>query len=312
MYIGADFLIDKDLRLYLSEVNTGVPAGAQEFDFVYKAKYKKPSGVFQKIESLSKKCTGENFFDYINGLPFIDDLRALKIWMDGKGHLPKNPSKALRLEDKWIQYLILSQTYPMVPTEIFNDQTTTRYMESVSKKNPIVLKKRYGRGGKGFLLIQYSDELRKAKIKNDLYIVQPFLESSIGSYKLSIRAASFLGYFICMFASLSKKLTSNHGIRFFVTPGDDFKITKEHFEVKEIIQRSWEADIFYKRNIPDYLYHDVYEETIGLAELIIPERLYTDIQQISASISHYYKNLDFNALPKAYIEELTETQGNKS
>jgi len=73
MYIGADFLIDKDLRLYLSEVNTGVPAGAQEFDFVYEAKHKKPSGVFQKIESLSKKYTGKNFFDYINGLPFIDE-----------------------------------------------------------------------------------------------------------------------------------------------------------------------------------------------------------------------------------------------
>jgi valyl-tRNA synthetase len=116
-----------------------------------------------------------------------------------------------------------------------------------------------------------------------------------------------MGYFICMFASLSKKITSNHGIRFFVTPGNDFKITKEHFEVKEIVHKSWEADIFYKRNIPDYLYHDVYEETIGLAELIIPERLYADIQKISASISHYYENLDFNTLPKAYIEELTET-----
>ena len=308
MYIGADFLIDKDLKLYLSEVNTGLPAGAQEFDFVYKAKYKKSSGVFQKIEFLSKRYTGKNFFDYINGLSFIDDLRALKIWMDGKGHLPKNPSKALRLEDKWIQYLILSHMYPMVATEIFQTQKTIKDIESISEENPIVLKKRYGRGGKGFLLIKNSDELKKAKTKKNLYIVQPYLESSIGSYKLSIRAASFMGYFICMFASLSKKLTSNHGIRFFVTPGDNFKITNEYFEVKEIIQKSWEADIFYKRNIPDYLYHDVYEETIGLAELIIPERLYTDIQKISASISHYYKNLDFNTLPKSYIEELAENQ----
>jgi len=308
MYIGADFLIDKDLRLYLSEVNTGVPAGAQEFDFVYEAKHKKPSGVFQKIESLSKKYTGKNFFDYINGLPFIDDLRALKIWMDGKGYLPKNPSKALRLEDKWIQYLILSQTYTMVPTEIYKNQTTIKDGESISGENPIVLKKRYGRGGKGFLLIQNFDELKKAKIEKNLYVVQPYLESSIGSYKLSIRAASFMGYFICMFASLSNKLTSNHGIRFFVTPGNDFRITNEHFEVKEIVQKAWEADIFYKRNIPEYLYHDVYKETIALAELIMPERLYEDIQKISASISRYYQTLDFNTLPKAYIEEITENQ----
>ena len=162
------------------------------------------------------------------------------------------------------------------------------------------------------MLIKNSDELRKTKREKNLYIVQPYLESSIGSYKLSIRAASFMGYFICMFASLSQKLTSNHGIRLYVTPGNDFKITKEHFEIKEIVQKAWEADIFYKRNIPDYLYHDVYEESIGLAELIIPERLYADIQRISASISRYYKTLDFNTLPQAYIEEISENRGDRS
>lgn len=47
MYIGTDFLIDEGLNLYLSEVNTGLPAGAQEYDLVYKAKYGKSSGIFQ-------------------------------------------------------------------------------------------------------------------------------------------------------------------------------------------------------------------------------------------------------------------------
>ena len=304
MYIGADFLIDKDLRLFLSEVNTGVPAGAQEFDFVYKEKFKKSSGVFQKIESLSQRYTGKNFFGYINELPFIDDLRALKIWMDGKGPLPDSPSKALRLEDKWIQYQILSHTWPMAPTEIFKNQMTITDMKFIPREYPIVLKKRYGRGGRGFHLIQNTKELRKTKIEKNAYIVQPYIDSAIGQFRLSIRAAAFMGTFICMFASLSEKLTSNHGIRFFVTPGNGFKLTKENFEVKEIIHKSWEADIFYNRNIPDYLYHDVYEETIGLAELIIPERLYGDIQNIAASISNFYKNLDFNTLPRASIEEL--------
>jgi hypothetical protein len=304
MYIGADFLIDKNLGLFLSEVNTGVPAGTQEFDFIYKEKFKKSSGVFQKIESLSQRYSGKNFFDYINELPFIDDLRALKIWMDGKGPLPKNPSKALRLEDKWIQHQILSRTWPTVPTEIFKNQTTNTDMKSIPEEYPIVLKKRYGRGGKGFHLIQNAKELRAVKIEKNGYIIQPYVDSAIGPFRLSIRAAAFMGTFICMFASLSKKLTSNHGIRFFVRPGNGFKLTNENFEVKEIIHKSWEADIFYKRKIPDYLYHDVYEETIGLAELIIPQRLYKDIQKISASISHYYKNLDLNTLPRAYIEEI--------
>jgi len=301
MYIGADFLIDRDLELYLSEVNTGVPAGAQEYDFVYQVKYGEPSGVFQKIESLSKRYTGKNFSEYILGLPYMDDLRALKIWMDGKGSLPEKPDKALRLEDKWVQYIILSDSYQMVPTELFRQRKSKDVVESLLKKIPIVFKKRFGRGGRGLLLIKDLDELEKVNLIENMYIIQPYLESHIGSYKLSIRAASFMGHFICMFASLNQKLTSNHGIRFFVLPGDGFRITNENFNVREIVHKSWEADIFYKGHIPDYLYHDVYEETIAEAELIIPERLYRDIQRISASISHLYKDIDFNTLPKSYL-----------
>lgn len=70
---------------------------------------------------------------------------------------------------------------------------------------------------------------------------------------------------------------------------------------REIIQKSWEADIFYQGNIPDYLYHDVYEEKIADAELIIPERLHREIQRISTSISNTYEDLDFNTLPKSYF-----------
>ena len=295
MYIGADFLIDKNLNLYLSEVNTGVPAGAQEYDFVYRAQYGRPSSVFQKIESISQKHSGKKFFDYINGLPFMDDLRALKIWMDGKGPLPKNPSKALRLEDKWVQYLVLSKSYPMIPTEVFQDKRT---------RTPFVLKKRYGRGGKGLTLINSPEDLNEWKIMENFYIVQPYLDSSLGPFKMSVRAASFMGQFICMFASLSRKLTSNHGIRFYVMPGDSLRLTEKNFTVREIVQKCWEADIFYKGDIPDYLYHDVYEETIAEAGLIIPERLYTDIQRISASISDFYKDIDFHTLPKSFIEEV--------
>lgn len=301
MYIGADLLIDRDLNLYLSEVNIGVPAGAQEYDFVYRVKYGKPSGVFQKIDSLSKKYTGMNFTEYIRGLPYLDDLRALKIWMDGRGPLPEKPDKALRLEDKWIQYLILSDSFPMVRTVLFQHRKSKNILESWLKDSPIVIKKRFGRGGRGLLLIKDLDELEETNLIENRCIIQPYLESRLGSYTLSVRAASFMGHFICMFASLNQKLTSNHGVRFFISPGVDFKITDEDFNVREVVQKSWEADIFYQGQIPDYLYHDVYEETIAEAELIIPERLYRDIQRISASISQLYKNIDFNKLPMSFL-----------
>ncbi len=301
MYIGADFLVDRDSRLYLSEVNTGIPAGAQEYDFVYRMKFGKPSGVFQRIESLAQRYFGKTFREYMQGLPFMDDLRLLKIWMDGKGPFPERPDKALRLEDKWIQYLILSKSYPMIPTEIFLPEKEKRVMELLSRKIPVVFKKRYGRGGKGFVLIKGREEFRRAGLSENAFIMQPYVESSIGSYKLSIRAASFMGHFLCMFASLSQKLTSNHGIRFFIAPGDDLKITKIDFKIEKIVQKSWEADIFYKGSIPEYLYGDVYEEWIAQAEIVIPEHLYQDIQRISASISKLYRDMDFDSLPESYL-----------
>jgi len=301
MYIGADFLIDKELRLYLCEVNTGIPAGAQEYDFVFRAKFGKPSFVFQRIDSLAQRFFRKSFCEYMQGLAFLDDLRALKIWMDGKGPFPEEPNKALRLEDKWVQFLILSENYPMIPTEIFLPGKEKKIIKLLSGGNPVVFKRRYGRGGKSFVLIRDPEELRRASLVDNEYIMQPYVKSSIGSYALSIRAASFMGHFICMFGSLSPKSTSNHGIRFFISPGDGLKIATEDFKIKKIVQKSWEADIFYKGDIPDYLYHDVYEERIAKADLIIPERLYGDIQRISASVSELYRDMDFDSLPESYL-----------
>ncbi len=301
MYIGADFLIDKDLRLYLSEVNTGIPAGAQEYDFVFRTKFEKPSGVFQRIESLAQRYFRRSFSEYMQGLPFMDDLRALKIWMDGRGPFPERPNKALRLEDKWVQYLILSKSYQVIPSEIFFAQKEKKVIRILSRGVPVVFKKRYARGGKGFVLIKDPEEFRGANLAEYEYIMQPYLESSIDSYKLSVRAASFMGHFICMFGSLSRERTSNHGIRFFVLPGEGLKITKKDFKIKKIVQKSWEADIFYKGDIPDYLYRDVYEERIANADLIIPERLYGDIRKISAAVSELYRDMDFDFLPESYL-----------
>ena len=45
MYLGIDFLIDKNLNLYLSEVNTGLPGGAQEYNYAFVVIYGKLSGV---------------------------------------------------------------------------------------------------------------------------------------------------------------------------------------------------------------------------------------------------------------------------
>jgi len=302
MYIGTDFLIEGGSKLFLSEINTGVPAGATEFDLVYRQKYGKPSGVFGSIEGLAKKIHGKSFKQYIQDLPYIDDLSRLKIWMDGKGAIPKNPHKALILEDKWIQYKLFSEDYPMIPSQIFNVEDTGKYENLFLDGGRVVLKRRYGRGGKGFLEIDSPALLRTLRLEKDLYLIQPYVKSRIDSYSFSLRAAAFEGRFICTFASLSSRCTSNHGIRFFVEPRDGLYLTNSRFKVSEVIQKAWEADIFFKGNVPDYLYQDVYVEKIADASLVIPERLFNDIKRISASLSGHLDALDLDKLPRSCLE----------
>lgn len=305
MYIGVDFLIDPGLNLYLSEVNTGVPGGAQEYDLIHRVKYSQPSGIFDKINTLSRESFGKDFYDYTNSLPYIDDLRTLKIWMDGKGPLPENPAPALRLEDKWVQHLLLSDEYPLIPTKIYVRDSVKDFQNLSKQGNPIALKKRLGRGGKGFMLIKDISELRALDLEDSLYLIQPYVESQIGVHKLSLRAAAFVGEFLCMFANLSPRLTSNHGFRFYVSPGEYLRVSDEKFKTRRMVQKAWEADVFFKGDIPDYLYDNVTIEDIAEAELIIPHSIYETIKQTASSISRLYMGLDYEALPKSYIEEGT-------
>lgn len=303
MYIGVDFLIDAHLNLYLSEVNTGVPGGAQEYDLIHRLKFNQPSGIFDRINTLSQDNFGKDFYDYTNSLPYIDDLRALKIWMDGQGPLPENPAPALRLEDKWVQYLLLSDAYPLIPTMIYDREFMKAPQDLSGGGNPMVLKRRLGRGGKGFTLIKDVSELIALDLEEGLYLIQPYVESQIGALKLSVRAAAFAGEFLCMFANLSPRKTSNHGFRFYVSPGGGLKLSDENFKTRRTAQKAWEADIFFNGDIPDYLYENISIEDIAEAELIIPQSICETIKQMASSLSRLYMRLDFEALPKSCIEE---------
>jgi len=302
MYIGVDFLIDENLTLFLSEINTGVPGGASEYDLIHRVKHGQPSGIFDRINSLSRTNFGKDFHDYINSLPGMDDLRDLKIWMDGKGSPPRNPAPALRLEDKWIQYFLLYQDYPMIPTQIYDRENLENFQNLFRQGKPFVLKKRLGRGGKGFRLIENISELRNLDLERGFYLIQPYVKSQIGTYKLSLRGTAFVGEFLCMFANLAPRLTSNHGFRFDISPGDALHLSDEDFKTRRIVQKAWEADIFFKGNIPDYLYDNVYIEDIAEAELTIPKSIYETVKKMASSISRLYMDLDFNSLPKSYIE----------
>ena len=307
MYLGIDFLIDNNLNLYLSEVNIGLPGGAQEYDYAFGVNYGKPSGVFKYIENLCVKKYKKSFHEYLRGLAYFNDLRELKIWMDGQGKLPSNFPSILRLEDKWVQYMVLSPSYPVIETQILNNEFVLN-KRLVGLSGEFAVKKRFGRGGKGFLKISSLNDLENHNLTNDdSYIIQPYIDSNINTgnevFNFSVRALAFSGNFICMYANLSRKLTSNHGIIFYVKPGSCLGINTVNFKTVKFSQKAWEADLFYEGAIPEYLYHNLYEEEVAKAELFLPERTFRMIKEISASISSYYERLDYDKLPESFIEK---------
>jgi hypothetical protein len=303
MYIGLDFLIDDGLNLYLSEVNTGVPAGAFEYNLLYLEKFKRPSGVFERIEELARKNFSCSFREHIRRLPYLSDLSRLKIWMDEMGPAPSVLPKELRLEDKWIQYNLLSSKYKMAPTIIYDPKKIGSFRNRHSQKGRLVIKKRIGRGGKGFRILKDRQKPANLLLPEKFYIIQPYIKSSLAGYRLSVRATAFCGCFICMFSSLSKRLTSNHGYRFYITAGSRPKISRKDFNIKKVVEKAWEADIFFGDRIPDYLYHDVFTEEISDAEVVIPQNIINKIKEISSSVSRLYQRLDFDRLPECVLEE---------
>lgn len=296
MYIGIDFLIDKGRDLYLSEINTGVPAGAFEYDLVHSQQFGRPSGVFDRIEEISKENFSLPFKKYIKSLPFIEDLKALKIWMDGRGGFPVDPAPELRLEDKWVQYGLLSPSAAMLPTAIYGIDNKSFIAKYYPEYTKFVLKRRLGRNGRGFKVISREEAEGDTVKPEGSYIIQPWIDSSIKGFALSIRAAAFCGHFICMFASLSPGKVSNHGYRFYIEPGEYLGLSNQAFKLEEVVKRSWEAEILFGDDLPEYLKKNVMLETISDGRLSIPRDIYEKIKKVSSLVNNIIMETDLERL----------------
>lgn len=303
MYLGIDFLITPELKLYLLEVNVGLPGGANEYHLTHLVHFGKPSDVFNRIEWISRKVYGRTFKDYIHSLPFIEGLKPLKIWMDGMGPFPETIHPGLRLEDKWIQYQLIKSIGPMPETMVFDPEDFVGPDRFIERKRKVVLKRRLGRGGKDLRIISHPSDLWKLELASRHYLLQEYVESRVNGYTFSIRSVAFGGEFICMFANLSTRLTSNHGILTFISYGKPFGLRDKKFETQRFNQRSWEAGIWFGENEPPYLKHNLYEEEVAKTTLFIPEPFIRTIKEISIKIERLYDQLDFSTLPKACFEE---------
>jgi len=302
MYLGIDFLIDPKLRAYVIEVNVGLPGGAQEYDLTHRVRYGVPSHIFDRIEAISQRVYGKPFQDYLNGLPFIQSLKPFKIWIDGQGPFPKTFHPGLRLEDKWVQYEILKSLVPMPETMVFDPKDAGNGERFLREKGRLVLKRRLGRGGRGFRILDNPELLRHTELATGDYLLQECIDSRVDGYTFSIRSVAFGGEFVCMYANLAHRSFSNHGFLTFVSGGGSLGLEERTFVTKSFNERSWEAKIWFGFDEPDYLRHNLYEDEVAQTALRLPEHLFRSIQDDSVKIERFYETLDPSALPKACFE----------
>jgi hypothetical protein len=284
-------------------VNVGLPGGAHEYHLTHEVHYGNPSDIFQRIESTSQKVYGKTFKDYLHSLPFIDSLKPFKIWMDGMGPFPSPFHPGLRLEDKWNQYQLLIAIAPMPETMIFDPEDTAGVDRFIETKKKVILKRRVGRGGRDLQIITDPSALWKLNLASNPYLLQEYIESKIDGFSLSVRSVVFGGEFMCMYANLSTRPTSNHGILTFISPGNPFGLSEKHFKTELFNQRSWEAEIWFGKSEPEYLRHNLYEEEVARATLLIPDPLLKKIKELSIKIERMYDRLDLFSLPKACFQE---------
>jgi hypothetical protein len=303
MYLGIDFLINSELKLYLAEVNIGLPGGAHEYHLTHLVRFGKPSDIFRRIEWISRKVYGTTFKAYLHSLPFVESLKPFKIWMDGMGPFPKALHPGLRLEDKWNQYQLIRSIAPMPDTIILDPENLIAAERFIERRGKAVMKRRVGRGGKDFQVITDPSTLFRLNLVLNHYLLQEYVESNMNGYSFSIRSVAFAGEFMCMYANLSSKSTSNHGMLTFVSQGNPFGLSEKDFKTESFNQKSWEGELWFGENEPSYLRHNLYEDEVAKTTLILPEPYYRMIKELSVKIERLYEGIDLSSLPKACFEE---------
>jgi hypothetical protein len=307
MYLGIDFLVTPAGDPLVVDVNVGLPGGAHEYDLTHRVRWGKPSGVFDRIEALSRRAYGTPFASYLDLLPFIAALKPFKLWMDGQGPLPPDLHPALRLEDKWVQYGLVRPIAAMPETTVFDPADSADAVRFMAGKGRVVLKRRLGRGGRGLRIVHSPSDLAVSPEPPGCgWLLQDHVDSRADGRTLSLRAVAFAGEFVAVYANLSTRATSNHGRLAYVEPGDRLGLADPGAGAASFDERSWEAGIWFGAEEPAYLRHNLYEEEVSLSALLVPERMLTAIREVSVSIERLYESLDWTALPKACFEEREE------
>jgi hypothetical protein len=303
MYLGIDFLISSEPKPYVIEVNVGLPGGAQEYHLTHLVHFGRPSDIFNRIEETSHQVYGRPFRDYLSSSSHIQSLKPFKIWMDEEGPFPKDFHPGLRLEDKWVQYQLLHVMVPMPETRAWHPKYVSEAEGLFQERKRWVFKRRLGRGGRGFRIIEDLSTLSGVAMEGPPSILQEFIESAVEGWTFSIRSIAFGGQFMCMYANLANRSHSNHGYLTFISEGDVLGLSERAFKTQSFNQKSWEAKIWFGETEPRYLRHNLYEDVVAQTTLQIPASVLDVIRETSIKIERFYEALDLFSLPKACFEE---------
>jgi hypothetical protein len=301
MYLGIDFLISSELKPYVIEVNAGLPGGAQEYHLTHLVHFGRPSDIFDHIEETSHRVYGRPFREYLSS-SYIQSLKPFKIWMDEEAPFPKDFHPGLRLEDKWVQYQLLHLMVPMPETRAWPPQHASEGEGLFRDKKRWVFKRRLGRGGRGFRIVEDPSTLSQGSRDGPPSILQEFIASTVEGWTFSIRAVAFGGEFMCMYANLANRSHSNHGYLTYISEGEVLGLSERAFKTRSFNQKSWEAKIWFGEAIPPYLRHNLYEDMVAQTALLIPASVLDVIRETSIKIERFYEALDFFGLPKACFE----------
>jgi hypothetical protein len=186
---------------------------------------------------------------------------------------------------------------------LFEPENLGKAERFIEARGRAVLKRRVVRGGREFRVITRPEDLTTVHPRSNHYLLQEYVESKIDGYTLSIRAVAFGGEFMCMYANLSTRPNSNHGILAFVSPASSFGLHQRNFRTQSFNQKSWEAEIWFGDKDPPYLRHNLYEEEVTETRLNVPQPIDETIKKLSVKIERFYENIDLTCLPKACFED---------
>jgi hypothetical protein len=165
----------------------------------------------------------------------------------------------------------------------------------------LAAKRRAGRGGRGFRTVRDVAALEELRKSPHPLLLQEYIDSRVAGFTLSLRAVAFAGRFVCMYANLADRKISNHGTLAFVESGSRFALSDVPFETESFRETSWEARIWFGAEFPAYLTHNLTEDRVARASLILPEDVWDEIRRRSVEIERIYEGLEPGRLPPAFF-----------